>query len=292
MINKKQVILEKKPSNRKPPINQLNDLNATQWIQETVSVFVQKGLGAGHKDARIEKQHPAPFSFQDVARLITFFTKQGGIVLDPFCGVGSTLKACALNNRKGIGIELVDKYVQLTKQRLNTEVGNNFLYGQDQKIIQGDSLEEIKKMEDDSFDFIVTSPPYWSILAKKADHKVKSQRIANNLDTKYSEMKEDLGNIKEYDKFINILSKFFIDCSRILKPKKYMCIIVSDFRNKEKYYMFHADLANRLNGQNFTLKGITILYQRHKSIFPYGYPYSYVPNIHNQYILIFQNTKK
>lgn len=295
MTNKKQeevAEIVKKPSNRKPPVNQLNDLTATEWIQETISVFVQKGLGAGHKDAQIEKQHPAPFSFQDVARLITFFTKQGGIVLDPFCGVGSTLKACALNNRKGVGIEIVEKYVGLTKQRLEAEVGNNFLYNQDQKIISGDSLKEIKKFDDNYFDFIVTSPPYWSILTKKADHKVKSQRIANNLDTKYSEMKEDLGNIEEYDNFLDVLSKFFINCSRILKPKKYMCIIVSDFRNKEKYYMFHADLANRLEGNNFSLKGVTILYQRHKSIFPYGYPYSYVPNIHNQYILIFQNTKQ
>lgn len=295
MTNKKQgetIEVVKKPNNRKPPVNQLNDLTATEWIQETVSVFVQKGLGTGHKDAQIEKQHPAPFSFQDVARLITFFTKKDGVVLDPFCGVGSTLKACALNNRKGVGIEIVEKYVGFTKQRLEAEVGNNFLYNQDQKIILGDSLKEIKKFDDNYFDFIVTSPPYWSILTKKADHKVKSQRIANNLDTKYSEMKEDLGNIEDYDKFLDVLSKFFINCSRILKPKKYICIIVSDFRNKEKYYMFHADLANKLEGHNFTLKGVTVLYQRHKSIFPYGYPYSYVPNIHNQYILIFQNTKE
>jgi hypothetical protein len=26
-------------------------------------------------------------------------------------------------------------------------------------------------------------------------------------------------------------------------------------------------------------------------VFPYGYPYSYVPNIHNQYILILQKPK-
>jgi len=70
-----------------------------------------------------------------------------------------------------------------------------------------------------------------------------------------------------------------------------MCIVVSDFRNKDKFYMFHADLANRLEKKYFALKGITVLYQRHKSIFPYGYPYSYVPNIHHQYILIFQNKK-
>lgn len=281
----------KQKTTRKPSVNNLNNLNATEWIQETISVFVQKGLGANHEDAKIEKKHPAPYSFQDVARLIKFFTKEGEIVLDPFVGVGSTLKACALNNRQGVGIELVHKYVELTKQRLQKEVGNNFLYNTNQAVVEGNALKVINNYPDNKFDFIVTSPPYWSILNKKADHKVKSTRLANNLDTKYSELKEDLGNIESYDEFINILSGFFAKCSRILKPKKYMCIVVSDFRNKEKFYMFHADLANKLEKKNFALKGITVLYQRHKSIFPYGYPYSYVPNIHHQYILIFQNNK-
>ncbi len=56
-------------------INHFNDLSPKEWIQETISVFIQKGLGANHRDAQIERQHPAPFSFQDVGRLIRFFTK-------------------------------------------------------------------------------------------------------------------------------------------------------------------------------------------------------------------------
>jgi len=212
----------KPKTTRKPPVNDLNNLNATEWIQETVSVFVQKGLGASHEDTKIERQHPAPYSFQDVARLIKFFTKEGNLVLDPFVGVGSTLKACALNNRRGVGIELVPKYVELTKQRLEKEVGNNFFYNSDQKILEGDSLKLIKDFPDDHFDFIVTSPPYWSILNKKADHKVKSTRLANKLDTKYSELKEDLGNIESYDDFINVLSSFFEKCSRIKTQEIYV----------------------------------------------------------------------
>ena len=278
-INKKRVL-----------INKLNDLTATEWIPETISVFTQKGLGANHKDAQIEKQHPAPYSFQDIARLIRFFTKANQRVLDPFVGVGSTLKACAIHNRKGTGIELVPKYVELTKKRLETELGGLF-DNKDQIIIKGDALKLIENFEDNYFDFIVTSPPYWNILNKKADHKVKETRLANNLDTKYSEHKDDLGNIPDYEKFLDVLSDFFKDCNRVLKPKKYLCVVVSDFRNKDRYYMFHSDLANKLEKRGYQLKGITILYQSRKKIYPYGYPYSYVPNIHHQYILILQNTK-
>jgi len=268
-------------------VNNLNDLTAKEWLPETISVFTQKGLGAGHKDARIEKLHPAPYSFQDVARLIRFFTKKGDTVFDPFLGVGSTLKAAAVEERKGIGIELVQKFYELSIERLETEISD----ASDQRVMQGDSLKLIKKMPNNSVDFLVTSPPYWSILSKKPDHKTKERQL-NNLDLKYSELKEDLANIEEYENFIKILSKFFIDCGRVLKPKKYMCIVVSDFRHKDQFYLFHSDLAHKIEASGkFKLKGMTVLYQRHKKIFPYGYPYSYVPNMHHQYIIILQSTK-
>lgn len=108
------------------PRNKLNELTAKEWIVETISVWNQRGLGAGHPDAKIERQHPAPFSFTDVGRLIRYFTKSGQTVLDPFVGVGSTLKACAIDQRKGIGIELNPRFVELSKERLNTEIADMF----------------------------------------------------------------------------------------------------------------------------------------------------------------------
>ena len=275
----------------KRSINQLNDLSASEWISETVSVYVQKGLGASHKDAQIEKQHPAPFSFQDVGRLIRFFTKAGQTVLDPFCGVASTLKAAALNNRNGVGIELVKKYCELGRKRLETEVEYSLFNKSKQTIINGDAFEEIENFPENHFDFIVTSPPYWNIL-NKVDHKVLQERITKGLDTKYSNDKRDLGNIPNYHDFLSTLTLFLGKCSRILKPNKYLCIIVSDFRHKSKYYSFHSELANLLENKYYALKGITILYQNHKKVFPYGYPFAYVPNIHHQYILILQNHAK
>lgn len=284
-------MIEDKKTKKRKLTNNLNDLSASEWIPETISVFVQKGLGNGHEDTKIERQHPAPFSYQDIGRLIRFFTKKDGLVLDPFCGVGSTLKACAVNDRRGIGIELVKKYVDLTKERLKKEVPEGLFPVKEQKIISGDALKKIKDFDDNEFDFIVTSPPYWNIL-NKIDHKAKKERVSNNLDTKYSNLENDLGNIQNYENFLSILSNFFNNCSKILKPKKYMAIVVSDFRHKDKFYTFHTDLSRELEKGNFALKGITVLYQRFKKVFPYGYPYSYVPNIHHQYILILQNKKE
>lgn len=272
------------------PRNKLNDLLAKEWIAETVSVWNQRGLGANHPDAKIERQHPAPFSFTDVGRLIRFFTKSGDVVLDPFVGVGSTLKACALDQRQGIGIELNPHFVALCRERLDTEVRELFSKVDKQRIIEGDARDVLPTLGDESIDFVVTSPPYWSIL-RKEDHKARQERLAKGLSTNYGDDPRDLGNIANYEEFIDVLTGVFCECSRILKAGRYMSIVVSDFRHKSQYVMFHADLAQQLGTIGLEMRGLITLYQRHKKIFPYGYPYSYVPNIHNQFVLILQKPK-
>ncbi len=273
------------------PKNSLNDLTAREWIPETVSVWTQKGLGAGHPDAQIERLHPAPFSFTDVGRLIRFFTKRGAVVLDPFVGIGSTLKACAIDGRRGIGIELNHSFAVLARKRIETEVRDMFASTDEQTVLEGDVRDILPTIGTESVDFVVTSPPYWAILKKNDDHKVRQERIANGLSTDYGDDERDLGNIRSYPEFLDILTSIFADAARTLRLGKYMAIVVSDFRDKSSYIMFHADLAQRLMAHGLEMRGLKVLYQRHKKVYPYGYPYSYVPNIHNQYILILQKPK-
>lgn len=276
------------------PRNTLNDLTGSEWLPETKSFFYQKGLGSKHPHAQIERQHPAPFSFQDVEHLITFFTKRGASVLDPFGGVGSTAKACELEGRNCTSIELSETWHELAIKRLDTEVregaANNHVF------INDDSIRVLESMQADQFDFMITSPPYWSILNKKPDYKVKEARVKDNLATNYSDDDpDDLANIEDYEEFLDVLTnKVFLQCARVLKPKAYMCIVVSDFRHKSDFISFHSDLIQRLSnaeindGGNLKLQGVKILLQNHKSLLPYGYPFAYVENIHHQYVLIFR----
>lgn len=270
-------------SRRALPVNRLNDLTAKEWVPETVSVWTQRGLGRGHQHAQIERQHPAPFSFQDIARLIRFFTKSGETVLDPFVGVGSTLKAAAMEGRKGVGIELNAKYAQLARLRLKTELQGGA--GDDQKVVRGDARAVIPKLAANSIKLVVTSPPYWNILHKQ-DHKARQERVAHELDTRYSDDAADLGNIEAYQSFLTAVADTLALTRSCLVDGGHLCVVVGDFRHKARYYMLHADIAREMEARGFALKGIKILYQRHKRVFPYGFPYAYVPNLHHQYIIV------
>jgi len=272
--------------------NTLNDLTGKDWIPETKSYLYQKGLGADSSEAQIERMHPAPYSFQDIGHLIRFFTKRGMRVLDPFGGVGSTAKACEIDGRLCTSIELSPKWHELSVKRLEVEIGSGA--SKKHNFINGDSCEVLPVLDANSVDFVVTSPPYWGILNKQ-DQKVKRDRVSNNLDTRYSDDARDLGNVSDYREFLDILvEKVFLQCARVLKLKKYMAIVVSDFRDKSQFVSFHSDLIVLLNnteipgGGILRLQGTKILIQNHKSLLPYGYPFAYVENIHHQYILIFK----
>ena len=278
--------LDQTPADRLvSPKNTLNDLTSKEWLSESVSVWSQRGLGAGHAEATIERLHPAPFSYTDVSRVIRMFTKQGMRVLDPFAGVGSTLKAAALEGREGVGFELYPYFADLARQRLREELPGGVDYPS-QTVWEGDARILASKLEPDSISLIVTSPPYWGILNKKADHKVQQERLANGLATNYGDDSRDLGIIEAYDDFVEDLARTLAACGEALAPKRYMALIVSDFRHGSRYYMLHADIARAMEKRGYVLQAMNVLYQRHKRVFPYGYPHAYVANVHHQNIVV------
>ena len=62
--------------------------------------------------------HPAPFPEELPKRLIELYTYRGDVVLDPFCGSGTTCLAAANLGRRFVGYEVEAKYVRLAEARL------------------------------------------------------------------------------------------------------------------------------------------------------------------------------
>ena len=62
--------------------------------------------------------HPTVKPTQLMRYLVRLVTPQGGLVLDPFMGSGSTGKACMLEGMRFIGIELSEEYVKIAEARI------------------------------------------------------------------------------------------------------------------------------------------------------------------------------
>jgi len=65
--------------------------------------------------------HPARFPEALVKDHIISWSNEGDVILDPFCGSGTTCKMAKQLNRNFIGIEISQKYLQIAKRRTSQE---------------------------------------------------------------------------------------------------------------------------------------------------------------------------
>lgn len=63
--------------------------------------------------------HPSPKPVGLLERLLPVVTPPGGLVLDPFMGSGSTLRAAANRGYRAIGIEAEERYCEIAASRLD-----------------------------------------------------------------------------------------------------------------------------------------------------------------------------
>lgn len=63
-------------------------------------------------------KHPTQKPVELLKRIILSSTKEGDVVLDPFCGSSTTGVAAVLLNRKYVGIDFEEEYLVLSKKRL------------------------------------------------------------------------------------------------------------------------------------------------------------------------------
>ena len=72
------------------------------------------------KANHVEKTiHPCQFPVELVERCALALTDENDLVLDPYCGVGSTLIAALMHDRRAIGVERDEEYVTISKERIH-----------------------------------------------------------------------------------------------------------------------------------------------------------------------------
>jgi site-specific DNA-methyltransferase (adenine-specific) len=69
-----------------------------------------------------DREHPNGKPIALVAAFIKLHTLEGQVVLDPFCGSGTTLVTAKRMYRPAIGIEIEEKYCEIAAKRLAQEV--------------------------------------------------------------------------------------------------------------------------------------------------------------------------
>ena len=88
------------------------DIVKQDWEDEVWDI---PNVKANHPE---KTEHPCQFPVELVQRCVLALTQPGGVVLDPYCGVGSTIIAALQYDRKAIAAEQDSKYVAITRERI------------------------------------------------------------------------------------------------------------------------------------------------------------------------------
>lgn len=270
--------------------NKLNDLNGSEWTYFTSSLITTNYSTKGSEsDAHdIRKIHPSPKPPKLLREIISFFTKEGDKVFDFFMGVGGTLIAASQLKRRAVGIELEKRYIEAYENACKK------LSIPSQRVIHGDSLKILQDktimgdlFEDGLSKLILIDPPYFDMMSKaKTGQDIKKY---GRKSTPFSESKFDLGNMKEEDFWLSIKNSVELSLE-FLSISGHIIVFIKDLQPTEKSLnMLHykmADVISSISGVRYI--GMKIWADMNIKLFPYGYPYSFVPNQLHSYILIFK----
>ena len=89
-----------------------NTIGRDEFLEWTKSVWTFPAVSAK------KVGHPAPFPEELPRRLIQLYSYRGDVVLDPFAGSGTTCLVAALEERRFIGYEINEQYVELARERI------------------------------------------------------------------------------------------------------------------------------------------------------------------------------
>lgn len=270
-------------------INRLNDLDPKTWIKFQKSWFLHDSPPR-RKDVL---RHPAKFPETLAQEFIEFFTKAGQVVLDPMAGTGSALQAALRARRHSYGIELNPEYADIARELLAEERASLENGGQPvtAHVITGDAArfaEHVEVHHIPTIDYVITSPPYWDMLHARGAETQKKRRKSSKLDVIYSDHPNDLGNLEDYEEFLQQLTEIYTGLKPYIRKRAYLTVIVKNVKKGGKIYPLAWDLAKQL-GETYTLKDEKIWVQDNIRLAPYGMGNAWVSNTFHHYCLQFRN---
>jgi DNA modification methylase len=269
--------------------NRLNDLEPKEWLKFQKSWFIHNPPPR-KKDVL---RHPAKFPETLAQEFIEFFTRRNQVVLDPMVGTGSTLVAALRAGRHGYGIELNPGYADIARQAVSEErkVLGELAAEANCQVFTGSAVqtrELLLKEGVERVNYVFTSPPYWDMLHTRGAETQRKRRQASELDVIYSDHPDDLGNIADYDQFLERLAGIYQSLQPILAPGAYLTIVVKNVKKGGRIYPLAWDLARLLAG-TYTLKDERIWCQNDQRLAPYGLGSAWVSNTFHHYCLQFRN---
>jgi hypothetical protein len=195
----------------------------------------------GAQPARVQRRrrylpgsnaHPGKMLPALAREAISRFSRPGELVLDPMCGIGTTLVEAIHLDRRALGVELESRWATLAASNLN--------HARDQGArghgiaLQGDARELGHWLADQyagEVSLILTSPPYGPSLHGQVR---KSEGGVRKFDYRYSHNPDNLAHLSQHGgrkpSFETVLGEILAACARMLHGDGRLVMTVRPYR--------------------------------------------------------------
>jgi len=210
--------------------------------QTTVWSFKQRGNWATHSG-----EYRGNWSPYIPRNVILRYSEPGELVLDYFCGAGTTAVECKLLGRKCIAFDINDKAIELARENVNFTIESKQLTFIDEKspmkvyepeLSVGDA-RDLSFLPNNSIDLICAHPPYANIIH-------------------YTDAKE--GDLSFFDiaEFLKEMTKVAKESFKVLKPGRQCAILIGDMRRQKHVIPLGFKLINVYLDAGFRLRELII----------------------------------
>jgi modification methylase len=176
--------------------------------------------------------HPAKMLPELARRIVAEYSPPGGLVVDPLCGIGTTLVEAAALGRRAVGVELEARWAELARANLAVALRDH----QDVRgeVRLGDARRLAGVLVDlaGTVDLVATSPPYGgdvSMIDKPAWLAGRSLCRRDTLN--YSPERANLGHARG-DRYLAELACVYAGCFAVLRPGGLLVTVTKNIRRR------------------------------------------------------------
>lgn len=249
-----------------------------QIQRSTVWSFKQRGKWATHNG-----KYRGNWSPYIPRNIILKYSKHGDLVLDYFCGAGTTAVEAKLLGRRCITLDINSDAIALAKDNNNFKINQLHLANLNKQLKEiyepeifiGDA-RKLSNIKDNSVDLICAHPPYANII-QYTDNK-----------------KDDLSSL-DIPEFLKEMKKVAYESFRVLKPGHQCAILIGDTRKKKHVIPLGFDLIEVFLKAGFKLRELIIKRQHNCKTTGFWFNNSIKYNfllLAHEYLAIFEKPKQ
>lgn len=204
--------------------------------------FPKRGTWATHKGDFRGNWPP-----QLARNIILRYSKFGETVLDQMCGSGTTLIECKLLGRNGVGVDINQEAIMVTRDRVDFEymplVGDFPSVGT--RTYLGDA-RELDLIAGGSIDLVATHPPYANIIS----YSSKENRVPKDLSFSHTLVG-----------YLNGMKDIAKESYRVLRPGRFCAILIGDTRRHRHHVPISFMVMQCFLDAGFVLREDIMKYQ-------------------------------